>query len=137
MAWSKPWPSASREIVLREFGVHWLRLKLSKPGAVRGARAVGVIIERSAQDLAPPMPLIGRETHDVGCGSSNPWLDGLQHTLEPWPWAYTALVLCGAGCSPRWLANFVTKKILLRGLRGLVSRLPATARARRVAATCG
>jgi len=42
------------EIVLREFNVRWLRLKLSKPGAVRGARAVGVIIERSAQDLATP-----------------------------------------------------------------------------------
>ena len=36
-------------IVLEEFGVQWLRLKLSKPGAVRGARAVGVIIERSRQ----------------------------------------------------------------------------------------
>ena len=35
------------EIVLAEFGVQWLRLKLSKPGAVRGAVAVGVIIERS------------------------------------------------------------------------------------------
>ena len=35
------------EIVLSEFNVQWLRLKLSKPGAVRGARAVGVIIERS------------------------------------------------------------------------------------------
>ncbi len=35
-------------MVLDEFGVQWLRLKLSKPGAVRGARAVGVIIERSA-----------------------------------------------------------------------------------------
>ena len=34
-------------IVLDEFDVKWLRLKLSKPGAVRGARAVGVIIERS------------------------------------------------------------------------------------------
>ena len=34
------------EIVLQEFDVQWLRLKLSKPGAVRGARAVGVIIER-------------------------------------------------------------------------------------------
>ena len=34
-------------IVLEEFDVQWLRLKLSKPGAVRGARAVGVIIERS------------------------------------------------------------------------------------------
>jgi 7,8-dihydroneopterin aldolase/epimerase/oxygenase len=35
------------ELVLREFGVAHVRLKLSKPGAVRGARAVGVIIERS------------------------------------------------------------------------------------------
>ncbi len=34
------------EIVQREFNVRWVRLKLSKPGAVRGARAVGVIIER-------------------------------------------------------------------------------------------
>lgn len=35
------------EIVLAEFAVSHVRLKLSKPGAVRGARAVGVIIERS------------------------------------------------------------------------------------------
>ena len=34
------------ELVLREFDVAHVRLKLSKPGAVRGARAVGVIIER-------------------------------------------------------------------------------------------
>ena len=34
------------EIVLREFGVHWLRLKLSKPGAVSAAKNVGVCIER-------------------------------------------------------------------------------------------
>jgi 7,8-dihydroneopterin aldolase/epimerase/oxygenase len=34
------------EIVMREFGVPWLVLKLSKPGAVTGAKAVGVIIER-------------------------------------------------------------------------------------------
>lgn len=33
--------------VLAEFDVRWLRLKLSKLGAVRGAQAVGVIIERS------------------------------------------------------------------------------------------
>ncbi|UTA54953.1 dihydroneopterin aldolase [Lysobacter soli] len=36
------------QIVLTEFGVERVRLKLSKPGAVRGARAVGVMIERSA-----------------------------------------------------------------------------------------
>ena len=33
-------------LVIEEFGVSWLRLKLSKPGAVRGAQAVGVVIER-------------------------------------------------------------------------------------------
>ena len=36
------------EIVLQEFGVRRLRLKLAKPGAVRGAKSVGVIIERGA-----------------------------------------------------------------------------------------
>ena len=35
------------EVILAEFPVASLRLQLSKPGAVRGARAVGVIIERS------------------------------------------------------------------------------------------
>jgi len=33
-------------IILDEFPVSWLRLKLGKPGAVRGSTAVGVIIER-------------------------------------------------------------------------------------------
>ena len=34
------------EIVLDEFDVDWLRLKLGKPGAVTGSRVFGVIIER-------------------------------------------------------------------------------------------
>ena len=34
------------EIVLDEFKVDWVRLKLGKPGAVTGSREVGVIIER-------------------------------------------------------------------------------------------
>ena len=33
-------------IVREEFGVPWVRLVLHKPGAVRGAKSVGVIIER-------------------------------------------------------------------------------------------
>ena len=41
------------EIILREFGVESLKLKLSKPGAVRGARAVGVMIERDRASLPP------------------------------------------------------------------------------------
>lgn len=38
------------EIVREEFSIPWLRLSLSKPGAVRGAREVGVIIERGERD---------------------------------------------------------------------------------------
>ena len=34
------------EVVLKEFAVPWLRLRVNKQGAVRGARDVGVIIER-------------------------------------------------------------------------------------------
>lgn len=34
------------DIVRNEFNVPWLRLRLSKPGAVRGSQDVGVIIER-------------------------------------------------------------------------------------------
>ena len=34
------------DIVRTEFKVPWLRLRLAKPGAVRGAKDVGVLIER-------------------------------------------------------------------------------------------
>ena len=37
------------EIVMAEFQVPWLRLEVNKKGAVRGARDVGVIIERGRQ----------------------------------------------------------------------------------------
>ncbi len=33
-------------IVNDEFGVSWVRVKVNKPGAIRGARDVGVLIER-------------------------------------------------------------------------------------------
>jgi dihydroneopterin aldolase len=33
-------------IVIEEFSVPWLRLKLSKPDALRGSKDVGIIIER-------------------------------------------------------------------------------------------
>jgi dihydroneopterin aldolase len=36
-------------IILEEFGVPWLRLRLCKPGAVTQARDVGVLIERGEQ----------------------------------------------------------------------------------------
>lgn len=34
------------QIVITEFAVPWVRLRLSKPGALRGSRDVGLIIER-------------------------------------------------------------------------------------------
>lgn len=37
-------------IVLNEFKVPWLRLRLSKPGALRGAQDVGIIIERGEKN---------------------------------------------------------------------------------------
>lgn len=37
------------EIVLNEFNVPWVRLRVNKPGAVRYAGDVGVIIERGAR----------------------------------------------------------------------------------------
>jgi dihydroneopterin aldolase len=37
-------------IVLSEFSVPWMKLTVHKPGAVRGSRDVGVIIERGDRD---------------------------------------------------------------------------------------
>lgn len=34
------------QIVNNEFGVPWVKVRVSKPGAIRGARDVGVLIER-------------------------------------------------------------------------------------------
>ena len=36
------------QIVLVEFPVQWLRLRVSKPGALRGSEDVGIIIERGS-----------------------------------------------------------------------------------------
>ncbi len=37
-------------VVMSEFDVPWLRLRVNKQGAVRGVRDVGVIIERGRKD---------------------------------------------------------------------------------------
>ena len=41
-------------LVLKEFEVHWLRLRLSKPGAVRNTTDVGVEIERGEKPCPGP-----------------------------------------------------------------------------------
>ncbi len=38
-------------LLLEEFGLEWVRIALSKPGAIRNSRDVGVIIERTRADL--------------------------------------------------------------------------------------
>ncbi len=38
-------------LVLEEFPVDWVRVSLNKPGALRNARDVGVMIERTRADL--------------------------------------------------------------------------------------
>lgn len=38
------------ELILREHGVPWVRLRVSKPGAVRFSRSVGVEIERGRRE---------------------------------------------------------------------------------------
>ncbi len=50
-------------------------------------------------------------------------LDNLEATLQPWPGAYTALMLAALVLAAA-LANWVTKRVLVRGLRRLLSRLP-------------
>src|SRR6201992_2993125 len=39
-------------LILEEFGVTSVRIVLSKPGAVRNSRDVGIVIERAREDLA-------------------------------------------------------------------------------------
>ena len=40
-------------VVLEEFGLEWVCISLSKPGAFRHSRDVGVTLERSRAELAP------------------------------------------------------------------------------------
>ncbi|ASR42801.1 mechanosensitive ion channel protein MscS [Xanthomonas citri pv. mangiferaeindicae] len=50
-----------------------------------------------------------------------PHLERLSDLLAPYPWAYSAIVLA-ALCLLAWLANFITKRILLRGLGSVLRR---------------
>jgi len=38
------------EMLVNEFGVPWLRLRVNKQGALRGVRDVGVVIERGSRE---------------------------------------------------------------------------------------
>lgn len=51
-----------------------------------------------------------------------PWLDRLHRWLAPYPGAYPGLMLSLLALAA-WAANWVTKRILLRGLRRLLARV--------------
>ena len=38
-------------LILEDFGIAWVRISLSKPGAIRDSRDVGVVLERQRDDL--------------------------------------------------------------------------------------
>ena len=38
-------------LLLEDFGIAWVRISLSKPGAIRSSRDVGVLLERDRSDL--------------------------------------------------------------------------------------
>jgi dihydroneopterin aldolase len=40
------------ELVITEFAVPWVRVRLNKQGAIRGSRDVGILIERRTEDYA-------------------------------------------------------------------------------------
>ena len=43
---------AVARIIVTEFAVPWVKVSIAKPGAIRGAQDVGVIIERASEDYA-------------------------------------------------------------------------------------
>jgi dihydroneopterin aldolase len=39
-------------LVIEEFSLEWVRISVNKPGAIRGSRDVGIMLERTRADLA-------------------------------------------------------------------------------------
>lgn len=48
---------AIARVIVTEFGVSWVKVRLNKRGAIRGARDVGIEIERRTEDYAAVSPL--------------------------------------------------------------------------------
>jgi dihydroneopterin aldolase len=46
------------QVVVVEFGVEWVKVRLNKQGAIRGARDVGIEIERRAADYVGVSPAV-------------------------------------------------------------------------------
>lgn len=39
-------------LIIEEFPLEWVRISVNKPGAIRGSRDVGIVLERTRADLA-------------------------------------------------------------------------------------
>jgi dihydroneopterin aldolase len=53
---------AIARLIVTEFGVSWVKVRLNKRGAIRGARDVGIEIERRAEDYAGALPLSAQQS---------------------------------------------------------------------------
>ena len=40
------------QVIVTEFGVPWVRVRLNKQGAIRGSSGVGILVERRREDFA-------------------------------------------------------------------------------------
>jgi dihydroneopterin aldolase len=49
---------AIARVIVTEFGVSWVKVRLNKRGAIRGARDVGIEIERRTEDYAGVAPIV-------------------------------------------------------------------------------
>ena len=43
-------------LIIEEFPLEWVRISVNKPGAIRGSRDVGIVLERTRADLAASKP---------------------------------------------------------------------------------
>jgi dihydroneopterin aldolase len=53
-------------LLLEDFGLAWVRISLSKPGAIRSSRDVGVLVERDRNDLETWRAHTAGRTHAAG-----------------------------------------------------------------------
>ena len=93
-------------LMLEEFGIAWVRISLSKPGAIRSSRDVGVVLERDRSDLETwrahaaaakadpiaPLPMPQRILLD----RSLSW-----RQVATWPWRAAGSDRGGAGANRR------------------------------------
>lgn len=59
---------AIAEILINEFGAHWVRVKVAKPRKTEDVQAMGVLIERRASDRQPAGGAASNVLHLIGAG---------------------------------------------------------------------